>query len=71
MSMPAIESSAADVTRSDSLVVFYAASIHGNGDEEFLGRMKRKPDENRQRGRGYIFKNREAVVDGFKRSGLC
>lgn len=49
MSVPAIESSAADVTRSDSLIVFYAASIHGNGDEDVLGRMKRKLDENRQR----------------------
>ncbi len=48
MSVPAIESLAADVTRSDSLVVFYAESIHGNGDKEVLARMKRKLDGNRQ-----------------------
>ena len=48
MSVPAIESLAADVTRSDSLVVFYADSIHGHGDERILARMKWKLDENRQ-----------------------
>ena len=49
MSVPAIESLTADVARSDSLVVFYAESIHGNGDEEVSARMKRKLDGNRQR----------------------
>ena len=44
MSMPAIESLAADVARSDSLVVFYAGSIHGNGDEEILS-----PDDTKAR----------------------
>ena len=33
MSVPAIESLAADVARSDSLVVFYAKSVYGNADE--------------------------------------
>ena len=49
MSVPAIESLAADVTQSDSLVVFYAATVYGDGDAKVLGRMKRKLDENRQR----------------------
>lgn len=49
MSVPAIESLAAQVTRSDSLVVFYAATIYGNANEKVLGRMKRKLDENRKR----------------------
>lgn len=48
MSVPAIESLAADVTRSDSLVVFYARSIHGHGDEKILAIMERKLGENRQ-----------------------
>ena len=49
MSVLAIESLAADVTRSDSLVAFYAKSADGNADENVLGRMKRKLYENRQR----------------------
>ena len=49
MSVPAIESLAADVTRSDSLVVFCAKSAYGNADENVLGRMQRKLYENRQR----------------------
>ena len=49
MSVPAIESLAADVTRSDSLVAFYAKSAYGNADENVLGRMQRKLYENRQR----------------------
>ena len=40
MSVPAMESLAADVTRSDSLVVFYAGSIHGHGDENILALME-------------------------------
>ena len=48
MSVPTIESLMADVTRSDSLVVFYAESRHGNGDKEVLARTKRKLDWNRR-----------------------
>lgn len=44
MSVPAIESLAGDVARSDSLVVFYAGSIHGNGNEKILS-----PDDTKAR----------------------
>lgn len=49
MSVPAIESLAADVTRSDSLVAFYVKCAHGKADENVLGRMQQKLFENRQR----------------------
>ena len=41
MSVPAIKTLSAVVTRSGSLVVFYAESIHGNGNEKILARMNR------------------------------
>ncbi|KAK0508890.1 hypothetical protein JMJ35_008261 [Cladonia borealis] len=48
MSVPAIDSLAVEVARSDSLVVFYAGSIHGHGDDNVLTLMERKLDGNRQ-----------------------
>ena len=48
MSVPAIESLAAEVTRSDSLVDFHAGSIHGHDDQNVLAPMKRKLERNRQ-----------------------
>ena len=83
MSVSAIESLAAKVTRSDSLVVFYAGTVYGNGDEEVLGRMKRKLDENRQRiygvddatfsetERRWLMDPKDAdIVDGMRESTL-